>query len=150
MSTRSIEQVLGSDVWLWCDKADNDTKVAVGCVDSITMKTDKGANLEYSCRSGTGKLPSGKDPITSVSITGVTHFYATGNVANQVSFQELEGYCAEGTVKQFWVGGKHTGDPLFTATFAISSVTLEAKEGEVCTYSMEMESTAKRTTATQA
>ncbi|WP_234734499.1 phage tail protein [Tellurirhabdus bombi] len=148
-AARTLEAVIGKEIVLAVDKAGNGTFIPVGCMDKVTMKTDKGM-LEYSCRQKTGQRPSGKDAVTSLSISGITHFYGADNSDDYVSAAEIEEWCANGTVKSWRWGGIYAGDPQWTATMACGSFTLDAPNDENSTYSAELSSLEKRTRSTVA
>ena len=148
MADRTLELAVGKDFILSVDKTGGtSTFTPVGCMESFSATTEKGL-VEYSCRDKSGAIPSGKDAVSSISASGITHVYSSGNVSGNTSFKEMENWCAEGTINTWRWGGIYEGDPVYTAKMAISKVTLDNPNDEKSTYTIEMRSVEKRTVST--
>lgn len=137
-TARSRKQVQGREIFLSIKKPGGSTFTVVGCAEDITYKSDK-ESLKYSCRAGSGKLPSGDDPDWSLSMKGFYFIYASGDQATNVSFLDFHGYHTDDVILEAKWGSDKTDDPIFEGKLFIKSISLEAPNAGLATYAIEAE-----------
>lgn len=143
VAARTQTRVTGKEIILGVDKAGSGgTYTLVGCAEDITIKGSKGST-EYSCRSGSGKLPSGDDTQTSISIKGLLMYYPTGEQAANMSAVDFWDWMDAGLIKNVKIFSEGIGDPIWTGPFIVDSFEISGPQSGNGGYSVELSSAAK-------
>ncbi len=138
MPARAFTQVQGEEINLFIKKPGDSTFTLVGCAQDVSIKRSRGT-VEYSCRSGKGKLPSGADPDWSFSLKGLYQIPLAADADANVSIADFFDLQTDATVFEAKVTtGTATGDLIFTGSVSISEWEQTAPQDGMATYSVEM------------
>lgn len=116
-----------------------------GCMSKFDETLSK-ETLEISCRSMVGKVGSGKDAESTITIDGFYFIYASGDVASNVSYNELRGYI-NGPALSYKFGTPAGGDPVYARNYILKELKLTGDNDGLATYSATLESAGAETVA---
>lgn len=142
MPARTIPTVRGNETTLAVDKADNDTFVVIKCATDINMSSDLEI-LDINCYAGNEKLPSGIDPIPAFTLNGIVKQYPTGEVAANVSGNDLEDWHYAKAPKEFKYARPFDGDRVRSFMGIVSSFGEAGTSNGVQTYSATIQALTK-------
>ena len=150
-TARTQALITGREIYIEVDKSATETPewVTVGCAKSINYNGAKEI-LTANCQSGKKKVASGDDPDYTVSISGFVFFYATADVATNVSHAEFEGWMNAGIMKKYRIASAKTGDPIRTFPGIISSCDLTDEVYGLAEYSVSITASTKPVITAQA
>lgn len=121
----------------------------VGCLENLTF--DNGIDaLEISCRNYTGKFPSGKRAVQTISGTGFRFIYDSTDDATEYSFDEMLAALKAKTILEFRLGTTATGDKFEEGKGFFSKLTLTANQNDPGKYDFTFELTEVSNTVTAA
>ena len=143
IAVRTQERVQGKEILLSVEKTTG-TYILVGCAEDITLKASKGTT-EYSCRSGTGKLPAGTDTQISISIKGLLTYPPTAAQAVNMGAVDFFDWMDSGSIKNIKIFSEGIGDPVWTGPAIVESFEVSGPQSGSGGYSVELSSAAKFT-----
>jgi predicted secreted protein len=139
MSTRSNTLVTGKEIVIGIKVSS--TYIAVGCADDVTFKASK-EKVEYSCRSGSGSFPSGKNATGSITIKGFYFEYAdAAEGVTEIGAESFANYLQSGEIKEWKFGAPHTNDMNISGKAMVSDFTLSASTSGLATYDVTLDFT---------
>lgn len=123
--------------------------VVVGCAEDITFKSTI-TGEEYSCRSGSGKTPSGDDPSWSITVKGLMMYYTGAQIAGNVGVLDLADFHTNKTVINVKVFSDFIGDAVWTGPVFVADMDLSAPQKGNAGYTFQLEGAGKYTRSTVA
>ena len=139
MPARTRKEVQGKEILLAIKKLGDTTFTTVGCAEDITFKSTAGAPIEYSCRSGSGKLPSGDDPQWSISVKGLMFLYATDAQDANVSIADFSDIHLDKAIIDVKVFSEKVGDFVWSGPASVTSFEISAPQSGLAGYSVELD-----------
>lgn len=101
-------------------KPTTSTYVPMGCLTDYEFNEKGKTVAKVSCRDGSFSAPAGDKDLATVSLSGINRVFTAGDVATNVSKDEIQTYTKDGTVLDIKCGGTlvddilHTGKGFFT------------------------------------
>ncbi|RIV20329.1 hypothetical protein DYU11_19960 [Fibrisoma montanum] len=145
MATRTDPVVLGKQQWFYVKKGSD--YVALGCMTNYDENEPGYQPQRLSCRSGTKVSPGGEKDLATLNIEGVAHVYASGQVASNVSAEEIRGWTQSGTIVEAKWGGTLEGDPVHSGKGYFTGFSRRNPNDNNTTYSVTFNCTEEYATA---
>lgn len=147
MAVRNDPVVKGKENVFYVKKPGGNTFVMLGCMTNYTFD-EPGYTLEkVACRAGVKQSTSGDKDLATLNIEGINHVYPTGQVASNVSEEEVRGWAQAGTVLEAKWGGTLEGDPVHSGKGIFNQFSESNPNDANSTYSVTFNSTEEYTTA---
>lgn len=145
---RTQTAVQGKDELVWVVKPGGTDPTLLGCMTSFDEDLSGAQPDEIACRSGIENAPSGDVKPEVLSIEGITRRFASGQVAGNVTGDEIKRWVRAVTILTLKYGGKYAGDPITTVTGWFSDYSGKNPQEGKKTWSVKFNPLAAGTEAT--